>query len=1048
VAAEKSNKTANAIHGGNQFGPVFQGRDFDLTIHSSAAPPSSLGQLPPQTVGFTGRADELQTLTNYLDPASAGTVVVSALAGLAGVGKTALAVASCHAARAQGWYSGGVLFIDLHGYDESAVQPGQALDELLRALSIQSEHIPVGTDARSALYRSVLAQITEPILIVLDNASSEAQVQALLPGEGPHRVVVTSRHTLAGLEARLVDVAVLRRSASVQLLDTALRNARANDDRISNYEETADRIGQLCGGLPLALQIVASILKADPSRAPGALEADLTVEHERLDRLQYDDGSGRSTPSVAAAFGLSYKMLDELTARVFRLMSLNSGPEFATEAAAVLADLPVKEVREVLSSLARAHLLEPASAGRWRMHDLLRLYAHRLCNDDPLAEAARRRMFTYYSGRTTAAVLWLLVEPPDGFHNEFSDRKEAIEWLETERLNLVAAANGALENGDFDAAFDLSVGTVEYLTWQHNVDEWLATAAIGLQAARGLGDLEKEAGAINNLGLAYQAADRIEEAIEAHQAAIDIFRGMDQPTQLGMALHNIGMAYRAARQIDEALDAYTQDLAICRRVHDDYGEAITLGGIANCLQDKGNYPKAISTANRAISIWKRLGNRHREAMAQNILCSCLADAGRLDESIATGRTAVTVLQETGDRYEESKVLISLSAVLTQAGQYQEAMEVSEKAVSLTREVGDREGEARALNNLAGSVLNLNRPVDEAIDADRAALDIFKETGNRYHIGTGFNNLGLTLGRAGRLDEAIVAHESAVEILLDIGEQGRAAEAFNNLAVALGTSERFEESAAAASRAIKLFDETGDVDGRSRALNNLYTSIQQANGGDALIAHLEKVAREHQDEGDKQSEARSLLTLAPMLAHASRFDEAVSACRRALALCQDVNDRLGQAVAHNGLGMALQSSGNARDAIDSFQQAIAIFRGEGDKRQLALALIALKSAYQELEDFDQATQTESAAEAVLRDMGVPDTILQAALSRPSGLSLGDALRWGEQGTIAHGRRGRYTAPARVRQGEQRGRSDVSFRRRNQPRRTSRNQRRGRGRGRSG
>jgi predicted ATPase len=194
-------------------------------------------------------------------------VVVSAVAGLAGVGKTALTIHAGPAARTTGWFPGGVLFIDLHGYDQAPVQPGQALDALLRAVGVPGEHIPDGTEQRAGLYRSVLAQVSGPVLIIADNASAEAQVRPLLPGPGPHRMIVTSRHTLAGLGARLLDVTVLNRAAAVALLDRVLRAGRPGDDRISG-DPAAGRLGEACEGLPLALQITAALLVADPCAVP------------------------------------------------------------------------------------------------------------------------------------------------------------------------------------------------------------------------------------------------------------------------------------------------------------------------------------------------------------------------------------------------------------------------------------------------------------------------------------------------------------------------------------------------------------------------------------------------------------------------------------------------------------------------------------------------------------------------------------------------------------------------------------------------------------
>ena len=244
--------------------------------------------------------------------------MVSAVAGLPGVGKTALAVQAGHAALQRGWYQGGVIFIDLHGYDDQPVEPGQALDALLRALGVSGDHIPASLDGRVTLYRSALAQISDSVLVFADNASSEAQVRPLLPGIGPHKVLVTSRHTLAGLEARLVDVRVLDRDTSVGLLDAALRMGRPGDDRIARDPEAATRLAVLCDGLPLALQIVAALLKADPLLEAGELADELAEEQQRLKRLRYDDGSGPGGLSVAAAFELSFRKLNEDHARLFR----------------------------------------------------------------------------------------------------------------------------------------------------------------------------------------------------------------------------------------------------------------------------------------------------------------------------------------------------------------------------------------------------------------------------------------------------------------------------------------------------------------------------------------------------------------------------------------------------------------------------------------------------------------------------------------------------------------------------------------------------------
>ena len=392
-------ETSSTVSGGSFGGPVLLGRDFTNTTfvaQHSAPAPVALAQLPALAAGFTGRDGELAQVAGLLDPAvGAGAVVVSAVAGLAGVGKTALAVQAAHAARSSGWFAGGVLFIDLHGYDSSRVQPGQALDALLRALGVPGEHIPETAEQRAGLYRSVLAQISGPVLVVADNASAEAQVRPLIPGPGPHRVIITSRHTLAGLGARLLDITVLDRAAAIRLLDQAVRAARPGDDRISGDPVAAGKLAKSCGGLPLALQITAALLVADPMLTAAELAAELADEVRRLETLRYEDGGGISAPSAAAAFELSYRQLDEDSARMFRLLPADPGPDVSTGAAAELAGWPAHRTRKALSQLARAHLVEQSLRSRWRMHDLLRLYARQIASTNPTdQEQAINRLLT------------------------------------------------------------------------------------------------------------------------------------------------------------------------------------------------------------------------------------------------------------------------------------------------------------------------------------------------------------------------------------------------------------------------------------------------------------------------------------------------------------------------------------------------------------------------------------------------------------------------------------------------------------------------------
>ena len=631
-----------------------------------APAPTSLAQLPAEVTGFTGRDDDMAVLAGLLDPArTAGPVVVSAVAGLAGVGKTTLAVEAGHAARRQGWFGGGVLFIDLHGYDEALVEPSQALDGLLRALGVPGEHIPPGTEQRAGLYRSVLAQMPEPVLVIADNASSEAQARPLLPGAGPHKVLVTSRHTLAGLGARLVDVTVLDQTASIALLDAAVRAARPGDDRIRGDQEAAGRLAGICGGLPLALAITAALLNADPALAAAELADELGASH-RLQRLAYNDGSGGTARSVPAAFELSYRRLDQTAARVFRLLPVGPGPDVSTAAAAVLADLPVGEVRGVLGGLARAHLAEaaPGTGGRWRMHDLLRLYAARLSDDHADAdgrEQARDRLLGYYLLTAEAADDHVRALPGMAVPQEFTGRDDALAWLDAERASLVAAVSMAADTGHDQAAVSLPLLLGEYFGWRRRFDDWLATMTISLNTARRLGDRPGEGAALTSLGLALLEVRRSGEAITACQDAVAICRETGDRHSEGLVLGNLGLALGEVRRFEEAITAHREDLAICRETGDRHGQGAALSNLGLALLEVRRFDEAITAHRDAVTIYRETGDRHGEGRALDRLGLALGEAGRFGEAITAHQDAAAIYRDTGDWHREGIALGNLEA---------------------------------------------------------------------------------------------------------------------------------------------------------------------------------------------------------------------------------------------------------------------------------------------------------------------------------------------------------------------------------------------------
>ncbi len=752
-----------------------------------AAAPTALAQLPAAALGFTGRDGELTTLVGLLDPSGAGgPVLVSAVAGLAGVGKTTLAVQAGHTAREHDWFGGGVLFLDLHGYDDQRVEPGQALDALLRALGVPAEHIPPTAEERAALYRSVLAQITEPVLVIADNASSEAQVRPLLPGAARHKVLVTSRHTLAGLGARLVDVTVLDKQAAVDLLGNALRAARPGDDRISGHPDAARRLAETCGGLPLALQITAALLITDPALTAAELAGDLAAESARLQLLAYDDGSGTRAPSVAAAFELSYRRLDDTTARVFRLLPVNPGSDISTAAAAALADLPGKQARAVLADLARAHLAEtvPGAPGRWRMHDLVRLYAGRLSEhaEGDGREQARDRLLAYYLDTAEAADDHLRALPGTTVPDRFTGREDALGWLDGERASLVAAPAMAAATGRDQAALRLPLALARYLEWRRRFDDWLAIAAVSLDAAWRLGDRRGEGDALTILGLVLGYARRFEEAITAHQDAAAIYRQTGDRHREGMALGNLALALQGVRRFEEAITACQDAAAIFRQTGDRQSEGSALGNLGIALRDVRRFEEAVTAHRHAAVIYRDTGDRHGEGSALNNLGNALREVRRFDEAITAHQDSAAICRDTGDRHSEGNALGNLGLALVEVGRFDQAITAHQDSAAICRDTGDRQSEGGALNNLGLALAEVGR-FDQAITACQDAAAAYRDTGDRHGEGAALGNLGLALAEVGRFDQAITAHQDAAAIYRDTGDEHSERVALGNLEAA-------------------------------------------------------------------------------------------------------------------------------------------------------------------------------------------------------------------------------------------------------------------------
>ncbi|MER5727210.1 tetratricopeptide repeat protein [Streptomyces sp. NPDC002138] len=665
----------------------------------------TLAKLPARSRTFTGREEDVQALLALLAPGTGttGAAPARAVVGMAGVGKTELVLQSAERAlREPGWFPGGFLFADLNGYDPDPGRRAGAsdvLDDFLRTLGIPAGDIPPGTDARAALLRATLAARAGHglrTLVILDNAGGEAQVRPLLPGDPDTPVLVTSRATLA-VGSRPHDLKVLDARASVRFLDEALRYADPEDTRIEEAPEAARGIAELCAGLPLALHIVAALLVDFPTRPPADLSRALQAEHTRLDRLTRDDRA------VRAAFDLSYRHLTAHQARLFRLLPVNPGPDLSTEAAARLAALDEEQAAQLLQDLGRAHLIEPARAwGRWRMHDLLRLYAdetgERSAEEDE-RDAVRRRLFEHYWIAALSAVTLLRPDPDGPLTQRFDTPQEAQAWLEDERHNVTLAATSAGSFGPADLTLMLGLNLGEWFERHRHFDDWSAVADSAVRTARSTRDRRSEARALDQLGNCLRLTRRFPEAITHHREAVAIFRSLGDTGGEGSALSNLGVALRHTRRFDEAISVFSRAVSLCRDRGDSRFLGMALGNLGIALRQVGRYEDAVEALRETVALCRALGDRRGEASGLCNLSNSLVRTGGHEEAARCARRAVTISEESGDRHGRAGALSVMGTALIAAGRFGEAVPTLEEAAEAFGALGDAHARALALANL-------------------------------------------------------------------------------------------------------------------------------------------------------------------------------------------------------------------------------------------------------------------------------------------------------------------------------------------------------------
>jgi tetratricopeptide (TPR) repeat protein len=723
--------------------------------------------LPPDLAGFTGRTAELDRLRRVLQQGAAGgdAIVISAIGGMAGVGKTQLAVRAGHLLVREQTVDR-VLFVNLRGFHPDPTQPpadpAAVLDGFLRLLGVPGQQIPHDLPARSIVYRARLAGTRT--LIVLDNAASEEQVRPLLPDTPGCPILVTSRRSLTDLDtATHLAVDVFTPDEASTFLTQAAPGVLVGVD-----PDAAARIADRCGYLPLALGLVAAHIR-------GTTGWTLTDHADRLDERHRDR---RLDTGVQLALDLSYQRLSIDVQRLLRLAALHPGQDLDLYAAAALADTDLPTAQAHVDHLYRDRLLQPAGPGRYTLHDLVRAYASdRAGDEDPPPErrAALTRLFDYYLATAAAAMDTLhpaethrrpRIPPPATPAPALTDPDTALTWLNTERPTLVAVIAHTASYGWPTHTTRLSTTLFRYLAGGHFTDA-LTVHTHALHAAQQAGDPAALARALNGLGLAHRELGRHGPAAEYLQQALDLFRQVGDPAGQARALNNLGTVEMPLGRYWPALNRYKRALAMYRQAGDLVGEAVALGNLGVVEKRLGRYQPAAEHHERALAIFRQAGHRTGEARALNALGDVEGWLDRYRPATDHLRQALALSRQLGDRTGEAWTLDSLGTLRTRLDQPTQATEHYQRALAIFHETGERNGEAWVLNGLGEATHTAGCPAD-ALTHHTAALSIAVDIGDRYLQARAHGGLGHAYHALGDPARAREHYQVAVTLYTDLG----------------------------------------------------------------------------------------------------------------------------------------------------------------------------------------------------------------------------------------------------------------------------------------
>jgi len=844
--------------------------DPDLDLVEAVRKPAVVvpAQMPAPVAVFTGRdkcLDALDALVPDPDETPARTVVISAIAGTAGIGKTALAV---HwGQRVADRFPDGQLFLDLRGYAaDPPLRPIDGLAWLLRSLGVPAEQVPVDAAEAAALYRSVVAG--RRLLIILDNACDAEQVRPLLPGTPGCMVVLTSRDQLAGLAvthgAHSIILDTLSPAEALTLLERVV-----GVDRIRAEPVASKALARLCGFMPLGLRIAGAHLLAQPQMAIARYVAKLN-EGDCLGALAIP---GDPKTAVAAAFDLSYHRLPTQVQRLFRLLGLHPGIDFNAASAAALCRMAAAVTARGLDQLVVASLITTDGIGRYRLHDLLRLYTRRQSGLDDTAadrEAARRRLLYWYllSADTAADLINPTItrlglpdsaEALDGA--PFVDATAALDWLDAERANLVAAVQDAAEHGPRAIAWHLTDRLRWYL-WSHRYTiEWVTCAEIGRAAAEADGDLAGQAAMRLSLSNLQFSQDNHRAAGDHATRALDAARKAGWTAGQSAALSALAITYREQGRLAESAQCFRQALALEHHAGNHTRAATILTGLGTMYRALGRLADSALHLDEAVALFRQHGSPPGLANAYESLGATLHLLGQFDRAAENLANALTMFRAAADPGSEAATRCSLAQLHRDAGRYRVALDHAEAALSLVR-ANHYARMAAYVEHCLGTIHTRLGDRHRAVAHYRAALDTARTACDRHVEALALLGVAHVLSVTGQSEKAFGHAEQALALARRMGYAIVQGHAHCCLAEIHLSRDRAAKAIHHSRLALRCQRRTGHLLGQAHASRLIGLALQRTRGHDAAIPAwcdgLERLTNAGLNHTSEAADLRALL----------------------------------------------------------------------------------------------------------------------------------------------------------------------------------------------